>query len=129
MGNGGKANKMSNQIRVRVKCQSMTQLRQENKSRKEQENEWDRWVKEKKQRIAKLHKIRNKLNKTVNTTENKNQNISAEKMVISVIDKPKNKDGYMKLEEIPSVIGSQVDLNSVEQKPVMDDSCCSCSVM
>ena len=36
---------MSNQIRVRVKCQSMTQLRQENKSRKEQENEWDRFVK------------------------------------------------------------------------------------
>ena len=35
---------MSNQIRVRVKCQSMTQLRQENKSRKEQENEWDRFV-------------------------------------------------------------------------------------
>ena len=55
-------------------------------------------MKEKKQRIAKLHKIRNKLNKTVNTTEQKSNYPSSEKMVISVIDQPKNKDGYIKLE-------------------------------
>ena len=114
---------MSALIRVRVKCPSMNQSKLEIKQRKEKENEWDRcssnkwqrdkslicvfgfsWVKEKQQRIARLHKIRNKINKSVAVAGGMMPNDAPtmednDKIIVSVIEGPvMNKDGYTRLE-------------------------------
>ena len=48
-------------------------------------------------------------------------------LVVSVIDGLKNKDGYTRLEDIPSHSGSLTDLREVQHST--DQSCCSCSLM
>ena len=96
---------MSALIRVRVKCPSMNQTKAEIQQRKEKENEWNSWVKEKQQRIARLHKIKRKLNKSVEKEGIPSKSSSElfdnkDKMVVSVIEGQKNKDGYTRLEVI-----------------------------
>ena len=62
------------------------------------------WVKEKQQRIARLHKIRNKINKSVAVAGGMMPNDAPtmednDKIVVSVIEGPvMNKDGYTRLE-------------------------------
>ena len=48
-------------------------------------------------------------------------------LVVSVIDGLKNKDGYSRLEDIPSQSGSLTDLREVQQ--TTNQSCCSCCLM
>ena len=48
-------------------------------------------------------------------------------LVVSVIDGLKNKDGYSRLEDIPSRAGSMTDLTEAQQ--TTNNSCCSCAVM
>ena len=95
---------MSALIRVRAKCLSMNQSKAEIQRREDKENEWNSWVKEKRQRIARLHKIKRRLNKSMekegfNSTSvepiEKNENIT-----VSVIEGQRNKDGYTRLEVI-----------------------------
>ena len=95
---------MSALIRVRAKCSSMNQSKAEIKQRKDKENDWNSWVKEKRQRIARLHKIKRRLNKSVEKegynsksveTIEKNENIT-----VSVIEGQRNKDGYTRLEVV-----------------------------
>ena len=95
---------MSALIRVRVKCPSMNQTKAEIQQRKDKENDWNSWVKEKQQRIARLHKIKRKLNKSVEkegfapkSSETLDNN---EKISVSVIEGQRNKDGYTRLEVI-----------------------------
>ena len=92
---------MSALIRVRVKCPSMNQTKAEIQQRKDKENEWNSWVKEKQQRIARLHKIKKKLNKSIEKegfTPNSSETLDNEKISVSVIEGQKNKDGYTRLE-------------------------------
>ncbi len=95
---------MSALIRVRVKCPSMNQTKADIQQRKDKENDWNSWVKEKQQRIARLHKIKRKLNKSVEkegfapkSSETLDNN---EKISVSVIEGQRNKDGYSRLEVI-----------------------------
>merc|ERR1739844_154786 len=124
---------MSNQIRVRVNCSSMNNIRGGQKRKKEKEQEWDSWVKEKSQRIAKLHKIQKKMNREVGVEGVTQKHLEQNKMgrdgdlVVSVIDGLKNKDGYSRLEDIPSQSGSLTDLREVQQ--TTNQSCCSCCLM
>ena len=94
---------MSALIRVRVKCPSMNQTKAEIQQRKDKENEWNSWVKEKQQRIARLHKIKRKLNKSIEKegfTSKSCETLDNEKISVSVIEGQKNKDGYTRLEVI-----------------------------
>ena len=50
-------------------------------------------------------------------------------LVVSVIDGLKNKDGYSRLEDIPSRSGSMTDLTECEQQQTTNHSCCSCCLM
>lgn len=93
---------MSNQIRVRVQCPSMNQRNVQ--ARKDKETEWDNWVKEKQQRVARLHKLQKKLNKSLKldnlpqphlTPTNFERN---ENMVVAVIEAQRDKNGYTRLE-------------------------------
>ena len=113
---------MSNQVRVRVKCASMNNIRGGQRVKREKEREWDSWEKEKSQRLAKLHKLQRKLNKgTVHWhshvetgTHPSHSEVGVEgvtqkhveqvklgdsgDMIVSVIDGMKTKDGYTRLE-------------------------------
>ena len=93
---------MSALIRVRAKCSSMTQNKAEIQQRKDKENEWNSWVKEKQQRIARLHKIRRRLNKSLEKegfTPSSGETLeNNEKITVSVIEGQRNKDGYTRLE-------------------------------
>ena len=94
---------MSALIRVRVKCPSMNQTKAEIQQRKDKENEWNSWVKEKQQRIARLHKIKRKLNKSIEKegfTPKSSETLNNENISVSVIEGQKNKDGYTRLEVI-----------------------------
>ena len=94
---------MSALIRVRVKCPSMNQTKAEIQQRKDKENEWNSWVKEKQQRIARLHKIKRKLNKSIEKEgfpSKSSETLDNEKISVSVIEGQKNKDGYTRLEVI-----------------------------
>merc|ERR1711997_1063363 len=126
---------MSNQIRVRVNCSSMNNIRGGQKRKKEKEQEWDSWVKEKSQRIAKLHKLQKKINREVGVEGVTQKHVEQNKMgnngdlVVSVIDGLKNKEGYTRLEDIPSRSGSLTDLREVPATQTTNHSCCSCSLM
>merc|ERR1712038_1480179 len=94
--------------------------------------------KEKQQRIARLHKIRNKINKSVAVAGGMMPNDAPtiednDKIIVSVIEGPiMNKDGYTRLEDIQSTNGSVEDLNlAVGANPTFNknDHCCSCSIM
>ena len=52
-------------------------------------------------------------------------------LVVSVIDGLKNKDGYSRLEDIPSRSGSITDLSEGEAQhhQTTNHSCCSCCLM
>ena len=94
---------MSALIRVRVKCPSMNQTKAEIQQRKDKENEWNSWVNEKQQRIARLHKIKRKINKSIEKegfTPKSSETLDNEKISVSVIEGQKNKDGYTRLEVI-----------------------------
>ena len=110
-------------------------------------------MKEKSQRIAKLHKIQKKMNrglyfitsiimypsllhcplKEVGVEGVTQKHLEQNKMgrdgdlVVSVIDGLKNKEGYSRLEDIPSQSGSLTDLREVQQ--TTNQSCCSCCLM
>merc|ERR1711894_478095 len=113
---------MSALIRVRAKCSSMNQSKAEIKQRKDKENDWNSWVKEKRQRTARLHKIKRRLNKSVEKegynskyveTIEKNENIT-----VSVIEGQRNKDGYTRLEDTQSIHDSvDKDLHIVHKDP------------
>ena len=95
--------RMSALIRVRVKCPSMNQTQAEIQQRKDKENEWNSWVKEKQKRIARLHKIKRKLNKSMEKegfTPKSSETINSEEISVSIIEGQRNKDGYTRLEVI-----------------------------
>ena len=100
---------MSNQIRVRVQCPSMNQRNVQ--ARKDKETEWDNWVKEKQQRVARLHKLQKKLNKSLKLDSLPQPHITPtnfeknENMIVSVIEAQRDKNGYTRLEVIVSIEG------------------------
>merc|ERR1711953_770717 len=112
----------------------MNNIRGGQRVKREKEMEWENWEKEKTHRIAKLHKLQKKLNKEVGVKGVTQKHVEQVKlgdsgeMVVSVIDGLKNKEGYTRLEEIPSRSESLADLREHQEK-LPNENCCGCSLM
>merc|ERR1711915_72140 len=117
----------------RVKCTSYKDIEKREKNFKERDAELGNWVKQKNERLARLHKLRTKSKKekaVEKDTKKKNTEVDpvTKGMSVSIIEGHRL-DGYTRLEDIPgdteSTSGSVTDLRNYQERSRRD---CCCAV-